>query len=94
MSYHHHDLAVRGTLNTIICSLILFDIQISALKRYFQLNKSICNNFNGDICIYPKYTYLQYRLRYLFNADISIALIEISAFEIQISALTFQYKCP
>ena len=30
---HHHDLAVRGTLNSIICSLTLFDIQISSLKK-------------------------------------------------------------
>ena len=41
-----------------------------------------------------------FKLRNLLNADISISrtdtssdLIEISAFEIQISALTFQYKC-
>ena len=55
--YHCHDLAVSGTLNTIICSLTLFDIQISS---YLQLNKSSCSNCNGDICIYPKYTYLQF----------------------------------
>ena len=53
--------------------------------------------------IYQKYTYPQFylKLRYPFNADISIlrrdvfsALIEISAFEIRyLHALTFQYKC-
>ena len=31
--YHHHDLAVNRTLNTIICSITLFDIQISSLKK-------------------------------------------------------------
>ena len=39
---HHHDLSVSGVLNTIICSLSLFDIQISSLKnRYVQMNKNI-----------------------------------------------------
>ena len=52
--------------------------------------------------IYQKYTYpeIYLEVKIPFNADISIlrrdifsALIEISAFEIQISALTFKYKC-
>ena len=56
--YHHHDPAVRGTLNTILCSLTLFDIHISSLKTemYLQLNNYICacNNCDGDSCIHPK----------------------------------------
>ena len=41
--YHHHDLhvAVSRTLNTIICLLTLFDIEISSLtkQKYIKFNK-------------------------------------------------------
>ena len=54
-----------------------------------------------EISVFIQNTHISnFKLRYLFNADISIlrrdissALIGIFAFEIQISALTFQYKC-
>ena len=58
--YHRHDLAVSGTLNTIIYSLTLLDIQVSSLKKILQLNINSCNNWNGDIFIYPKYICLQF----------------------------------
>ena len=53
-----------------------------------------------EISVFIQNTHISnFKLRYLFNADISIlrrdissALIEISAFEIQISALKYNYS--
>ena len=53
-----------------------------------------------EVSVFIQNTHISnFKLRYPFNADISIlrrdisgALVELSAIEIRISALTFQYK--